>query len=126
MSEETPAAKSDRVRIGSVEDFPEGEGVSVEVEAFPVALAVFNLGDRFRAVPDRCPHKGGPLSRTGTTPKTDETGGTRGKLDPDAGTVSCPWHGLEFDLETGECPATSYRVRAFDVVVEDGDVLVEL
>lgn len=124
MSEQTATADN-RVRLGSVEEFPEGEGVSVDLEEFPVPLAVFNLGDRFRALPDRCPHKGAPLSRTGTTPKTDNPGGTRGKLDPETETVSCPWHGLEFDLETGDCPATNYRVQAFDVTVEDGDVLLE-
>lgn len=124
MSENSTAV-ADRISLGSVEKFPEGEGVSVDIEEFPVPLAVFNLGDQFRALPDRCPHKGAPLSRTGTTPKTDNPGGTRGKLDPEAGTVSCPWHGLEFDLETGNCPATSYQTRAFDVVVEDGEVLLE-
>lgn len=124
MSDDATAT-ADRIRLGSVEQFPVGEGVSVDVEEFPIPLAVFNLGDRFHALPDRCPHKGAPLSRTGTTPKQDSTGGTRGQLDPDSGTVSCPWHGLEFDLETGDCPATDYQVRAFDVTVEDGDVLLK-
>lgn len=120
-----PATADTQIRLGSVEEFPVGEGVSVDVEEFPVPLAVFNLGDRFRALPDRCPHKGARLSQTGTTPETDNLGGTRGQLDLESDTVACPWHGLEFDLETGDCPATSYQVRPFDVVVDDGDVLLE-
>lgn len=125
MSDDASAGATDRVRLGSVEEFPRGEGVSVDVEGLPTPLAVFNLDDGFYALPDRCPHKGAPLSRTGTTPREESDGGTRGKLDTESKTVSCPWHGLRFDLESGDCPATRYRVRPFGVVVEDGDVLLE-
>lgn len=118
------ASKS--IHLGSVEDFPEGEGVRIDLEEFPVAVAVFNLGDDFRAVPDSCPHKGAPFSRCGTTPKTDTVGGTRGKLDPEEMTVSCPWHGLKFDLDTGECAATDDRIRSFDVTVDGEDVRLQL
>ena len=112
----------EQIRLGSVADFPRGEGVRVDVDELPVPLAIFNVGDDFYAVPDSCPHKGAPFSRSGTTPRSSKVGGTRGKLDEDRKTVSCPWHGLKFDLETGDCPATSYRIRSFDVVAEDGDV----
>lgn len=114
------------IRLGSVGDFPEGEGVRVDLEEFPVPIAVFNLGEEFYAVPDSCPHKGGPFSRCGTSPRTEGVGGTRGKLDPEELTVSCPWHGLEFDLESGECPATDDRLRSFDVTVEGEDVTLRL
>lgn len=113
---------SEPIRLGAVSDFPPGEGVRVDVDGLPVPVAVFNVDGDFYALPDACPHKGGPLSRAGTAPRGPDDLGTRGKLDPDRGTVTCPWHSLEFDLETGECPATRYRVRAFDVAVEDGVV----
>jgi nitrite reductase/ring-hydroxylating ferredoxin subunit len=116
---------STRVCLGTVDEFPLGEGVSVQPEELPMPLAVFRLEDGIYALPDHCPHKGAPLSRAGTTPKTDNPGGTRGQLDPEELTVSCPWHGMIFDLESGDAPATSYRVRPFDVVVEDGEVILE-
>lgn len=114
------------VRLGSLDDFPLGEGVRVEVDELPTPLAVFRLDDGFYALPDSCPHKGAPLSRAGTEPKDADDRGTRGKLDSELATVSCPWHGLEFDLETGDCPATRYRVRSFDVFETDGDVTLRL
>lgn len=116
------AADRQSVPLGSVEEFPPGEGVRVEVDELPAPIAVFNVDGGFYAVPDSCPHKGAPLSRAGTTPRAADDRGTRGRLDAERKTVSCPWHGLEFDLETGDCPATSYRVRAFDVAETDGDV----
>ena len=35
--------------------------------------------------------------------------------------LTCPWHGLEFDLTTGRCLANPrVRVRQYPVAVEDG------
>jgi nitrite reductase (NADH) small subunit len=48
-------------------------------------IAIFNLGDRFLAVDNRCPHKGGPLS----------DGIVSGA------TVVCPLHAWKVNLETG-------------------------
>lgn len=117
---------ADAITLGPVEDFPPGEGVRVVVDDLPVPLAVFNTENGFFAVADSCPHKGAPLSRAGTTPKTDKAGGTRGKLDEAEGTVACPWHGLAFDIESGESPATNYRIASFDVVVDNGTLQLRI
>lgn len=114
------------ITLGNVDDFPRGEGVRVVVNEIPIPLAVFNTSDGFFAVTDSCPHKQAPLSRAGTTPRTSKIGGTRGKLNVEEKTVSCPWHGLEFDLETGECPATNYRIGSFDIVVQEGNVILNI
>ena len=39
----------------------------------------------------------------------------------------CPWHGYEFDVDTGRCPADPMRMRAssYDVFVEGGKVFLE-
>jgi 3-phenylpropionate/trans-cinnamate dioxygenase ferredoxin subunit len=41
--------------------------------------------------------------------------------------LRCPWHGYEFDLETGRCLADPerMRVRVYKVEVEDGTVFLE-
>ena len=40
--------------------------------------------------------------------------------------LHCPWHGWEFDLESGRCPEDDrMRVAVYPVRVEDGRVLVE-
>src|ERR1700687_1010300 len=48
------------IRITEPENIPLREGRGVEVDGHQIAL--FNLGDRFLAVENRCPHRGGPLS----------------------------------------------------------------
>jgi nitrite reductase/ring-hydroxylating ferredoxin subunit len=49
-------------------------------------LAVYHVGSRFPACADRCPHAGATLSE--------------GEIE--GGIVTCPRHGSQFDLSTGE------------------------
>jgi nitrite reductase/ring-hydroxylating ferredoxin subunit len=48
-------------------------------------VAVFNVGGTFCATQGKCTHRQGPLSE--------------GKLD--GSTVTCPWHGAQFNVCTG-------------------------
>jgi len=65
----------------------EGAVRCVQGETKPVA--VWNLGGKYYAAEDFCPHLGGPLSE-------GEVEGT---------CVTCPWHGAKFDLATGKALA---------------------
>ena len=76
---------SDRqwLRITACENIPPREGRATMAGGREIAL--FNLGDHFLAVDNRCPHKGGPLSD--------------GILDGES--VVCPLHAWKVSLETG-------------------------
>jgi 3-phenylpropionate/trans-cinnamate dioxygenase ferredoxin subunit len=41
--------------------------------------------------------------------------------------LRCPWHGYEFEVGSGTCPADpeNLRVRSFPVSVEAGIVIIE-
>jgi nitrite reductase/ring-hydroxylating ferredoxin subunit len=41
--------------------------------------------------------------------------------------VRCPWHGYEFDVKTGRCPADPERnrVRVYPIDVTDGEIVLE-
>jgi 3-phenylpropionate/trans-cinnamate dioxygenase ferredoxin subunit len=75
-------------------------------------------------VRNRCPHQGGPLCR-GTV--CDRTVGMPGRYAVSGRPVlRCPWHGWEFDLETGLCcDDPALRVAVYPVLVRDGRVLVQ-
>ncbi len=67
-------------------------------------VAVFNVAGSFCATQARCTHRQGPLSE--------------GKLD--GSTVTCPWHGAQFDVCTGAVlrgPAVQ-PLKTYRVVVE--------
>jgi nitrite reductase (NADH) small subunit len=98
------------VRVALSQAVPVREGRAVRLGDLEVAL--FNLGDRFVAVDNRCPHRGGPLADgilTGTS-------------------VVCPLHAWKIGLATGsvERPASAGAacVATYPVRVEDGIVLL--
>jgi len=99
------------VRIATCESIPLREGRSVEVGGRKIAI--FNLGNRFLAVDNHCPHKGGPLAEgivSGTT-------------------VVCPLHAWKVDLDTGTVKNPTSPVpciRTFPTRVEAGVILLEL
>ena len=97
-------------RITAVENVPQKEGRSVSVAGREIAI--FNLGDRFAAIENTCPHQGGPLCDgivSGTT-------------------VVCPLHGWHFDLDTGLATRASLPacVAVYPTRVVDGIVLVDV
>lgn len=66
--------------------------------------AVFNSDGSFCATQAKCTHRGGPLNE--------------GKLE--GSTVTCPWHGAQFNVCTGAVlrgPATE-QVKTYRVLVE--------
>jgi nitrite reductase (NADH) small subunit len=97
-------------RVTNCESIPLREGRAVKIGGH--YIAVFNLGNRFLAVDNRCPHNGGPLADgivSGTT-------------------VVCPLHAWKIDLECGAVttPAnTAACLRTFPTRVEEGVVLLE-
>lgn len=94
-------------RVAATGDIPEGRGKAFLVGGTPVA--VFNSGGTFYAMHAVCPHAEGPMAE--------------GYLE--GTTVSCPWHGWQFDLETGaRVQDPSMRVACFPVKVEGDGIYV--
>jgi nitrite reductase (NADH) small subunit len=80
-------------------------------------IAIFNLGERFVAIENRCPHSGGPLSDG----IVSNFGG--------ATTVTCPLHNWRICVDSGGVAKPSGEeacVRTFATSVEDGIVVVAL
>jgi nitrite reductase (NADH) small subunit len=91
-----------------------------------VAVVVIRKDDgELRALRDVCPHMGARLSRGGLQKMV--VGDQPGEREmSDQLVLRCPWHGQEFDLDSGECEADpGQRVRVYPVSVEEGRVVVE-
>jgi nitrite reductase (NADH) small subunit/3-phenylpropionate/trans-cinnamate dioxygenase ferredoxin subunit len=100
---------SDFTSVAKVDDVPEGEGRVVEVNG--VAVGLFNVGGTFYAIDDTCIHRGGPLGE----------GACEGNV------VSCPWHGWQYDVTTGECLSSpGESVEKYEVQVDGDDVQVKV
>jgi nitrite reductase (NADH) small subunit len=91
--------------VGVVSDFSDGTSQVIELDGRDVV--VFQSEGEFYAIENDCPHQGGPLGE--------------GKVEGDS--VYCPWHGFEFDLETGtHAQMESMCAETFEIIVTDGIV----
>lgn len=113
-------------KVAEVGDIPEGEGEGYVIDG--IEIAVFNTGDAYYAISNRCAHQRAPLHKAGDEKINAEHTWTeeRGRVDTEACTVSCPWHLWKWDLETGEHEASGMRIGTFDCVVDGDDVLVQI
>lgn len=115
-----------KVVIARLDEFPAGDRRIVTVGNR--SIGVFRVGDRFHALRNRCPHQGGPLcvGHVFRRAVSDQPGEVR-YLD-EAPMIACPWHGWEYDMETGQSyvgPGES-RVKAYEVSVERGSAVAEV
>ena len=103
-----------------------GQICSVEVDGVSIAVARKRDGS-FRALRNRCPHQGAPLSdgKCEAYLVGPEVGTYARSEDRDV--LRCPWHHFEFDLDNGRSivDPNRYRVRSYTTRVEDGKVIVE-
>jgi nitrite reductase/ring-hydroxylating ferredoxin subunit len=103
-----------------------GDMRAVDVDGLAIVVARTPDG-AYRAIRDICPHYGTPLSHGTMAPLWD--GSQPGEYHQQAQryVLRCPWHGYEYDLTDGRCPADPkrYRVRAYDVTTEGGTVYLE-
>lgn len=99
----------DLIPIAKKEEIQPGEAQLVE--AAGKQIAVFNVDGNYFALDETCTHAGGPLSE----------GFVEGK------TVTCPWHGAQFDLESGEVlmPPAPDGVSCYKVVVKGDEINIE-
>lgn len=94
-----PVARADEIEPGSL--------ACVRVGEQDVTLA--RVGDEFFATQGHCLHLEGPLCQ--------------GRLEGHV--LSCPWHGWQYDVRTGENEFDRAIVlETFEVEVEDGEVRI--
>ncbi|MEO2031889.1 MAG: Rieske (2Fe-2S) protein [Planctomycetaceae bacterium] len=101
MTITVPLIPSDDVRVGE----------SAEVVAEGRVFAVFNIDGRYHVLDGMCPHAGGPLGK----------GTLHGCV------VTCPWHGWQFDVTSGQHQLSEgiFQPR-YETTVVDGMVVVDI
>jgi len=95
--------------IAHSDELKSGECKTVEVNG--LALALYNVNGKFYATDNTCLHRGGPLGE--------------GELQNTI--VTCPWHGWQYDVITGENVVDSAaKLKTYEVQVVGNDVQVKI
>ena len=96
-------------KVATTADIPPGGAGEFAVAGRVVAL--FNVEGNFYALDGICPHAGGPLGE----------GDLRGHV------VTCPWHGWQFDVTTGQNSLNPRLEHTkFPVKIEGNEISVEI
>lgn len=111
--------------VGAVSEFPiDSHRV---VSAGKLRIGVFNVGGDFFALPNICPHQFGPLCTGKTNGTMVSSAETNWKYEwrRSGEILTCPWHGIEFDIRTGKSLASPRMwVRPYRVEIRGGQVVV--
>ena len=109
--------------VARTSDIPPGGNIVVSVGGRDIV--VFHANGEFFALLNRCPHEGAPLEKAAcvarlTSPEPGVYQRSRaGEM------LRCPWHGWEFDIETGKCAGDGkHGLKRFKTVERDGNVYV--
>jgi nitrite reductase/ring-hydroxylating ferredoxin subunit len=89
--------------VAKVGDLEEGKAKVCQAGGTPVALIL--CAGTYRALGNVCRHRGGPIGE--------------GHIDTHERTVTCPWHGWQYDVETGQAklnPMAKLAVYPVEVV----------
>ncbi len=104
------AAQNDEewVALGSVDEFNVNQVNKVTVSGKEVALV--HDGENWHAYEGRCPHQGGPLAE--------------GKVCD--GSIRCPWHGMDFKIETGKGVGNDLQASKLEIRIENDQIEITL
>jgi 3-phenylpropionate/trans-cinnamate dioxygenase ferredoxin subunit len=104
--------------VATTDEIPPGRRKIVEIAGR--SIGVFNVGGRYYALRNTCPHAGARLCEGTLTGLVTSRMPGEYTYERDGEILRCPWHGWEFDVTTGRSwfdPART-RVRAYETSVE--------
>jgi nitrite reductase/ring-hydroxylating ferredoxin subunit/DMSO/TMAO reductase YedYZ heme-binding membrane subunit len=103
------AADGGWLNAGRVADIPDGRA-KILVPEDSERIAVFRHGRKICAVTNVCAHQNGPLGE--------------GRIVD--GCITCPWHGFQYDPETGCAPPPfTEKIATYNVKLNGDEVLVD-
>jgi nitrite reductase (NADH) small subunit len=105
------------------------EGERRIVENGGGTIGVLRAKGRLYAYQNQCPHQGGPVCQGLLIHRVEEDIGPdktyRGMRYSDDLHIVCPWHGWEFNVETGRCAGDGkHSIRKYKIVERGDEVYV--
>ena len=120
------------VVVGKAGEIPPGGRKIVVPFRGRAGIGIFNIGGRFYALRNICPHRRGPLctgevAGRGAARQPPSASGGVMDYERDGQILRCPWHAWQFDIASGQCLADpGMRVKTFRVFVRGEDLVVDV
>lgn len=114
--------------VGTVADFSDNRRKILKIDSREVF--VLRYADKFFAYENTCLHMGGPVGEGVLIARVEAVLGPdmtyEGERFSDSEMhIVCPWHGFEYDLETGAfCGNRKRRLRKYEVEQRGDDVYI--
>jgi nitrite reductase/ring-hydroxylating ferredoxin subunit len=110
-----------RVVVGPARDLPPGSRKILDVAGR--SIGVLNVGGKYYALRNRCPHQGAQLCLGRIKGTTLSSGPYEYVYGRENEIIQCPWHGWEFEIATGRTYFNPHkmRVKTYEVTVERPD-----
>jgi len=103
------------IEVATTVEIPPGERKFVDIDG--KEIVIINIDGDYHAFANYCPHMGGPVGKGPVSEVSDHDA---------KWSISCPFHGWRFDLESGDAIFPSKkRLKKYDVNLEKYDVSVE-
>ena len=120
MSAPTERPRGGRHVVARTDEIPPGSRRIVELDGRQIGI--FNIDGEYVAFLHRCPHMSGPLCEGAVIGLVESSGPGDVRLDESRKFLTCPLHGWEFDVHTGQSYFDPKRVKAkrFPVEVRSG------
>jgi nitrite reductase (NADH) small subunit len=116
---------STRHRLCRVEEIPEGGKRIFPIGRFGVGL--FNCKGRIVALNNYCPHAGARVCEGWITGVVELREHDELEWAREGEILRCPWHGWEFEIESGRTVTDPVRrIKRYDVMIEEGWVYVDV
>ena len=117
-----------KIFVSKLDELKDGD--SRLVHDGDLEIGVYRRGSDLYAYKNLCVHQGGPACEGLTIAKVEE------RLRPDMTSQGlyfsdtemhfvCPWHGMEYDMKTGECVSDrKMKLRSYKVLEKGDEVYV--
>lgn len=111
--------------VGTVDELSESQPKIIEIDGISIGI-IYNSGNYY-AIRNTCPHKNGPICKgtvRGTMLPSDPQEYKYGMKEQ---VIACPWHGWEFDLETGKgLFGNDRKLKKYSIEINDDKIYIEI
>jgi 3-phenylpropionate/trans-cinnamate dioxygenase ferredoxin subunit len=110
--------------VAEVDEIQPGKRKIVDVARR--SIGIFNIDGSFFALRNHCPHQGGPLCLGKIWGSVTSNAPGEFVYRPGSEIITCPHHGWDFNIRTGQswCDPERLRTSTYQVDIENGDDIV--